>query len=123
MRQGAELGFPEWMYDCANHLYYKDGNDKEALPWALKAAEAGHLWGWHIVGYIYWDGKTVERDLAYAIQCYEKTAGYGNGSYACRQSGKMYFHGWGTAASRTRREGKRSWRKVKTRLIIAMAWE
>ena len=102
IRQGAEQGYPEWMYAYASHLAYTDENHKEALPWALKAAEAGHLCGWHIVGDIYWDGKAVERNLPYALQCYEKTASYGNDSYACRQLGIMYFHGYGTAVDYAR---------------------
>ncbi len=96
MRQGAERGYPEWMYAYAHYLAYTEDNDKEALPWALKAAEAGHLWSWHIIGDIYWNGRAVERNLPYALECYEKTAGYGNDSYACRQLGRLYFHGWGT---------------------------
>ncbi len=102
MRQGAELGYPEWMYAYAHYLRYTEENDKEALPWALKAAEAGHLWGWNIVADIYWEGKVVERDLPYALQCYEKTASYGNDDYACRQLGRLYFHGWGTAVDYAR---------------------
>jgi len=102
IRQGAENGYPEWMYAFANHLAYTADRPKEALSWALKAAEAGHLWGWHIVADIYWDGKAVERDLAYALECFEKTAGYGNDSYACRQAGVMYFHGYGTAVDYAR---------------------
>ena len=96
MLQGAQRGYPEWLYAYASHLAYTDENHREALPWALKAAEAGHLWSWHIVGDIYWDGKAVERNLSYALSCYEKTASYGNDSYACRQMGVMYFHGYGT---------------------------
>lgn len=102
IRQGAERGYPEWMYAYAYHLAYKEDNYKEALPWALKAAEAGHLWGWHIVGDAYWDGTAVERNMPYALQCYEKTASYGNDSYACRQLGRLYFHGWGTAVDYAR---------------------
>lgn len=102
IRQGAERGYPEWMYAYAHHLAYTEENHKEALPWALKAAEAGHLWSWHIIGDIYWDGKAVERNLPYALQCYEKTASYGNDSYACRQLGRLYFHGWGTAVDYAR---------------------
>ena len=102
MRQGAEQGYPEWMYAYANHLAYKEKNHKEALTWALKAAEAGHLWSWHIVGDIYWHGKAVERNLSYALQCYEKTASYGNDSYSCRQLGIMYFTGLGTAVDYAR---------------------
>ncbi len=96
MRQGAEKGYPEWMYAFASHLAYDAGRPEEALPWALKAAEAGHLWALHIVGDIYWDGKAVERDLPYALACFEKTAGYGNDRYACGQAGYMYFRGLGT---------------------------
>jgi TPR repeat protein len=39
----------------------------------------------------------VERNLPYALECYKKTASYGNDSYACRQLGRLYFNGWGTA--------------------------
>jgi len=102
LRQGAEMGYPEWMHAWAGHLAYEAGKPEEALPWALKAAEAGHLWSWCIVGDIYLDGKAVERNLPYALECYEKSASYGNDSYACRQLGKMYFHGYGTAVDYAR---------------------
>ncbi len=97
LRQGAELGYPEWMYALAFELYYKQDRAEEALPWALQAAQAGHLFGWHIVGDIYWDGKVIERNLSYALECFEKTARYGNDPYACRQAGEMYFRGLGAA--------------------------
>ncbi len=38
IRQGAQRGYPEWMYAYAHYLAYTEDNDKEALPWALKAA-------------------------------------------------------------------------------------
>lgn len=97
LRQGAKLGYPDWMYALAFELYYKLDKAEEALPWALEAARAGHLFGWHIVGDIYWDGKAVERNMAYALECFEKTACYGNDPYACRRAGDMYFRGLGTA--------------------------
>lgn len=97
LRQGAKLGYPDWMYALAFELYYKLDKAEEALPWALEAAQAGHLFGWHIVGDIYWDGKVVERNMAYALECFEKTASYGNDPYACRRAGDMYFRGLGTA--------------------------
>ena len=102
LRKGAELGYPEWMYNYAFELYFNQNKAKEALPWALRAAEAGHLFGWHIVGDIYCDGQAVERNLTYALECYEKSANYGNDSYACRRSGVMYFHGYGTAVDYAR---------------------
>ncbi len=97
IRQGAELGYPEWMYNYAFELFYHQDNGKEALPWALRAAEAGHLFGWHVVGDIYWEGKDVERNLSYALECYEKTANYGNDPYGCQKAGEMYFRGLGAA--------------------------
>lgn len=97
LRQGAKLGYPDWMYALAFELYYKLDKAEEALPWAIRAAQAGHLFGWHIVGDIYWDGKVVERNMAYALECFEKTASYGNDPYACRRAGDMYFRGLGTA--------------------------
>lgn len=95
LRRGAELGYPDWMYYYAFELFYKLDRAAEALPWAQKAAEAGHLYGWHIVADIYWEGKAVERNPAYALECFERTAGYGNDAYACRQAGEMYFRGLG----------------------------
>ena len=122
MRQGAERGYPEWMYAYAHYLAYTEDNDKEALPWALKAAGAGHLWSWHIIGDIYWNGRAVERNLPYALECYEKTASYGNDSYACRQLGRLYFHGWGR--KRTMRGRFSGWRGMRNRNMSSMIfWE
>ncbi|MCI8417058.1 MAG: sel1 repeat family protein [Lachnospiraceae bacterium] len=95
LEKGAERGYPDWMYAFAFELYYKQDKAQDALPWALRAAQKGHLFGWHIVGDIYWDGKVVERNLSYALECFEKTASYGNDPYACRQAGDMYFRGLG----------------------------
>jgi len=97
IRRGAEMGYPDWMYDYAFELFYHQDKAKEALPWALDAAKAGHLFGWHIVGDIYWIGEAVERNLSYALECFEKTAGYGNDPYGCRRAGEMYFRGLGAA--------------------------
>ncbi len=97
MQQGAQLGYPEWMHAFAAYLAYDANQPEEGLSWAIKAAEAGHLWSWHVVGDIYWEGKAVERNLTYALECFEKTAKYGNDPYACRQAGAMYFRGLGTA--------------------------
>lgn len=96
LHQGAEMGYPDWMYYLAAELYYDLDKAEEALPWALQAAQAGHLYGWGIVADIYWEGKVVEQDLPYALACYEKTANYGNDNYACRRLGEMYFRGLGT---------------------------
>lgn len=102
MRKGAELGYPDWMYSLANELLFTLNQPEEALTWALRAAQGGYLYGWHLVGNIYWDGKVVQQDLPYALECYEKTASYGNDNYACRQAGRMYFLGLGTAVDYAR---------------------
>ncbi len=67
-------------------------------------------------------GRAVERNLPYALECYKKTASYGNDRYACRQLGRLYFNGWGTAASRTRHGEKHFWRKARIRPIKVMVW-
>ena len=97
IRRGAEMGYPDWIYCYAVELRDKLGKPEEALSWALKAAERGHLYGWDIVAETYWEGKAVERDLPYALECFEKTAAHGNDAYACRNAGEMYFRGLGTA--------------------------
>lgn len=97
LRQGAEMGYPEWMYEYAFELYYHMDKAKEALPWALDATKAGHLFGWHIIGDMYRKGDGVDQDYAYALECYEKTASYGNDPYSCWRAGEMYFDGCGTA--------------------------
>lgn len=92
-----ELAYLDWMYCYAVELRDKLGKPEEALSWALKAAERGHLYGWDIVAETYWEGKAVERNLPYALECFEKTAAYGNDAYACRNAGEMYFRGLGAA--------------------------
>ena len=90
------MGYPEWMYHYAAELEYTLHRPKEALPWALKAAEAGHLFGWHVVADVYTDGGEVEPNYPYAVECLEKTASRGNDNYACGLLGMLYFHGLGT---------------------------
>lgn len=95
LQQGAELGYPDWMYDWAFELYFHLDRRQEGLVWAQKAAELGHLKGWGIVGHAYRYGKTVERDPARAVACFEKSAPYGRDSVSCGQLGEMYFLGQG----------------------------
>ena len=97
IHRGAEMGYPDWMYCYAVELRDKLGKPEEALSWALKASERGHLYGWDIVAETYWEGKAVERDLSYALECFEKSAANGNDAYACRNAGEMYFRGLGAA--------------------------
>lgn len=95
LRQGAELGYPDWMYDWAFELYFRLNRKEEGFAYVKRAAELGHLKGWGIVGYAYRFGETVEQDLSKALACFEKSAPYGRDSVSCNQLGEMYFLGRG----------------------------
>lgn len=93
-RHGAELGYAEWMCKYGVKLYDRK-QKKEGAEWGRKAAEAGHLSGWSIVGDAYLDAVWGEKDCKKALECYEKAAADGKDSYACYQAGKLYMHGSG----------------------------
>ena len=97
LRRGAELGYPDWMFYYAFELYYKQEKGEEALPWAEKAVAGGHLEGLQIVGDCHRYTTPDKQNLPYALECYERSAAYGNDSYSCRKAGEMYFQGLGTA--------------------------
>ncbi len=90
------------MYAYANYLAYTEKNHKEALTWALKAAEAGHLWTMR--GQFNDWKKTRSRNISGMI-C------WGFAIY------------WGMAANRTRQREKRYWREAQNPLIKIMGWE
>ena len=70
-KTGAEMGYPihQWIYgdDLAEVKKYE-----EALHWYKMAAEGGQLECWYCIGEFYEEGKGVEKDPAFAAQCYEK---------------------------------------------------
>lgn len=97
VQKGAELGYPDWMYNLAFELFYKRGQKEKGLSWALEAAKRGHLAGWKIVGDAYRYGEAAEPNLPYALECYEKLVAYGDDAFAFTRAGEMYFCGLGTA--------------------------
>lgn len=94
-RQGAELGYPDWMYDYALSLYYDMNRKDEALSLAKRSAELENIEAWGLLGDAYLDGAVMEKDPARALECYEKGAADGENVYCCYKAGEMYFRGMG----------------------------
>lgn len=95
-RQGAELGYPDWMYLLGVKLFDNYNQKEEGLVWARKAAEAGHLMAWSLLGDAYARGIVVERNDSYALKYYEKGAAGGRSVYSSYCAGEYYFCGVGT---------------------------
>ena len=68
----------------------------EAARWYKESAEAGNGGGWYKVGTIYFDGKGVEQDEAYAVSCFEKELARDSEHIGSNNLlGKAYFYGRG----------------------------
>ena len=92
---GAELGYPTHQFIYADKLE-KEERYQEALHWYKKSAEVGNADSWFNIGFLYWEGKGVEKDQAYAVSCYEKElARDPNHSGGNNHLGKAYFLGQG----------------------------
>ena len=66
LQQGAELGYPDWMFHWAFELYFHLGRKQEGLDYARRAAEQGHLKGWMILGHAYRYGNVAEQSFSKA---------------------------------------------------------
>ncbi len=93
VKKGAELGYPDCMFDLACDLCRGDEKE-EGLSWARRAAEMGHLEGWRLLGDVCRDGQGEEA-LVRALECYEKAAAAGDDPDSSGQAGEMYFLGLG----------------------------
>lgn len=92
---GAEYGHPIHQSIYADKLE-DAGQNEEALRWYKASAEGGQPGSWCDVGRFYMEGKGVEKDEAYAVQCFKREIPIGNiGSY--NYLGKAYFFGRGVA--------------------------
>ncbi len=95
---GAQMGYPihQWIY--AEDLE-KEGRFEEALHWYKLAAQGGQLECWFGIGCAYEKGQGVEKDLAYAAQCYEKGLAQkkdsGKRIGCANRLGKLYYEGTG----------------------------
>ncbi len=95
IKQGADRGYPDWMYSLANRLFFDQERKDEGFSWALRAAQQGYLLALDIVGDGYRKGDVAERNFTYALECYEKNVAYGGDPYAYDRAGEMYFLGQG----------------------------
>ena len=94
---GAELGYPSHQYIYATELK-KQERYQEALHWFQESAAAPNSDCWYEIGFMYWNGKGVEVDKAYAVSCYEKElelTPHNTGSH--NGLGQAYFLGEGVA--------------------------
>lgn len=75
-------------------------NHAEAFVWALKAAKQGHKESQDFVGFCYWAGDGVEKDLSQAVKWYTLSAnqGYTN---AMKNLGVCYGNGQGVVKNLT----------------------
>lgn len=92
-RFGAEYGHPLHQAIYADDLA-KLGLKADALHWYKLAAEGGHPGAWSDVGWYYLEGEIVEKDEAYAAQCFEKDLPFGT-RRAYAYLGRQYFYGNG----------------------------
>ncbi|MDE7211943.1 MAG: hypothetical protein K2O03_10965 [Lachnospiraceae bacterium] len=92
---GAEYGHPIHQAIYADDLK-KLGLNADALQWYKLAAEGGHPSAWTDVGLYYLNGTYVQKDEAYAAQCFEKDLHFGILD-AYHNLGRLLFYGTGVA--------------------------
>lgn len=102
IQKGAAMGYPECMYALATKLFFNPDKKDEGFFWARRAAQLGYILAWDIVGDGYCLGDVVERNLPYALECYEKSVAYGDDAYAYGRAGEMYFLGLGVPQDYTK---------------------
>ena len=76
-------------------------NYAEAFSWALKAAKQGHMQAQDLVGFCYWSGNGIKKDLYQAVEWYKLSAnqGYAN---AMKNLGVCYAKGQGVVKNMTK---------------------
>lgn len=95
LKQGADKGYPSAICELAYYFFDKEGiphDYMQARYYAEKAVAAGEVGAYLILGYIYRDGKDVEKDMAKAIDCFEKCIDKENANqvHAFRSLGYYY---------------------------------
>ncbi len=99
-KEGAELGHPsvQWSYACELE---KQGKKKEGFEWRKKAAEGGQVECWFDVAEQYRVGEFLPKDLAKAVECYEKCLNQSENTFSklasANRLGRMYCEGEGVA--------------------------
>lgn len=91
-QHGAELGYPNYQGYYADYLF-EDGQYEEALFWYKKALSGGATGYLYNVGKMYEEGQGVEKDLAYALECYEECIKTDDSIGGYNGAGKLYYEG------------------------------
>lgn len=90
---GAGLGYPDWMERYGKTLINTKGREKEGMDLCKAAAEKGQLSAWYYVANAYKEGRYVQRDWRYAMECCEKGLA-DPGAIGCANiAGEMCFQG------------------------------
>ncbi len=92
-RLGAQLGYPDWMERHARTLIKTSGREKEAIELAAAAAKKGQLSAWYQVANGYKEGKFVQKDWRYAMECCEKGLADPDAIGCANIAGEMLFLG------------------------------
>lgn len=94
-RIGAEKGYPIHQLLWAEELEKQDKKE-EALQLYKLAADGGQRDAWYYIAQFYEEGKVVEQDIPFAIQCYERCLDHPDVTTGCHNAlGKIYYTGNG----------------------------
>lgn len=98
MRKAAEAGFPGAQRSLGIK-FYEEENWREAFFWLDRAARSGDPVSQYNLGFIYEQGKGVQRDMEASFSWMNKAAlaGYDRAQFVV---GNMYYHGRGVAPDR-----------------------
>lgn len=90
---GASLGYPEWMEEYGSELFYTKGREKEGMELCKAAAEKGQLSAWYYPASAYQNGKIVQKDWKYAMECCEKGLADPAATGCANIAGEMCYKG------------------------------
>src|SRR5262249_37951614 len=79
--------------------YYNKGQFEEACRWYAIAANEGHAFGQSLLGYMYLNGRGVEKSDEEAVKWFQKSASQGN-KWGQANLGYMYKQGRGVPKSK-----------------------
>lgn len=90
---GASLGYPDWMERYGSSLLKVKGREKEGMDLCKAAAEKGQLSAWYYVANAYKEGKFVQKDWRFAMECCEKGLADPKTIGSANVAGEMCFYG------------------------------
>lgn len=91
-KQGAEIGYPNFQGWYADRML-KEEQYEEALFWYKKALSGGAMERQYNIGMMYEEGKGVEKDISYALECYEACIKTDESIGGYNRAGAIYYEG------------------------------